>query len=619
MPVLDTWRGEQKPQGVRAFLGWAGLTVTDESLDVLDLLRGYMQRAAAESCGQCFPCRSGLKKMAAILERLCTGEQHPNDISSLTELATLVYNSARCDLGQTAPQPLLDVLNTAPHLLTAKVTAQSNYVSVVTAPCISACPSHVNVPDYIEKIRLGQFDKALQTVMDNCVMPGTIGRVCVRPCEAACKRGVVDAPLAIRHLKRFIADEDVKKHPYIKPKKHPIGRRKVAVAGAGPAGLSCAYYLAQHNYDVTIFEMQEGPGGMARYGIPDYRLPPPVLAREVDIITATGCTVKYGIGIGQDVTLPELEQQGFEAVFLGAGAPKPAKMYCEGEDNGHEGYITGIQYLAEAARGQQTVFGKTAVVIGGGNVAMDCVRTALRQGFTNVQLLYRRTLHEMPADHQEIHDAQEEGVIFNYLMAPTKIVAKNNKVTGIICQKMQLCEPDASGRCRPMPIEGEEVEFACDVIIPAIGQKAVMDIVLKNATQGLTQTNTLEADSITGQVSGRKKVFGGGDCVTGPDTLIAALAAGKRAAQHIDEYLQGKPVAATYTEKLQNVISSIGVVDAAEPIPFKGFTHTMPVKTLPPAQRILGVMEVEEGATTPEAIQEATRCLRCFRLALAVF
>ena len=619
MPRLDTWRGAKKPEGTRAFMGWDGVVVADDSVDVLDMLRAYMERAAGESCGQCFPCRHGLSRIVAILDRLCSGEAPDGYRERLLELATLVSSSARCDIGQTTPRPLLDILESAPHLLAPVSTSKKRYASIVTAPCMSACPSHVNIPDYLEKIRFRQYGAALETVRTDCSLPGTIGRVCVRPCEQSCKRGRVDAPLAIRHLKRFLADEEVKHSPHPIPKKPRMGNRKVAVVGAGPAGLSCAYYLARRGVLVAIFEILEAPGGMAKFGIPPYRLPTQVLAREVEHILAEGCTIHYGVGIGRDVSLHELEAQGFEAVFIATGAPESSRMRCEGEDEGYTGFMPGIAYLGEVARGNRPVSGERVVVIGGGNVAMDCVRTAKRQGFEDVHLLYRRTQREMPADRQEIEEAKEEGVVFNFLVAPVKILAEDGKVTGLLCQKMELGEPDDSGRRRPVPMENGAFVLPCDVIIPAIGQTVAVDFVMRGVEGKLTRWGTLEADPLTGQASGLDRIFGGGDCVTGPDTLIAAIAAGKRSATHIWNHLNGIPAVVSDSERLTHIVRAIGAWNETEPKAFKGYSQQLAARAMHPDERIRGFAEVEFGASDTEAATEAARCLRCYRLAMASF
>jgi len=624
MSLIDTWK-EKSPLGpVRALMGWGGLVVHDDSVDVLDMLRAYMEKAAEESCGQCFPCRMGLKKIAARLADLCQGISQPDDVQYLSSLAQSVAASARCDIGQTSPQPLLDVIEHAPDLLKARKVKAGKYASLVTAPCVNACPGHVDIPRYIEKIRLRQFDAGFETVMQRCPMPGSIGRVCERPCETACKRGLNGSPVAIRHLKRFLFDKNIQnkksstalhedvKIPTISQK------QKIAVIGAGPAGLSCAYHLLQHGFSVTIFERQEYAGGMAKYGIPDYRLPPAVLEEEVQYIQSLGCEIRYGVDVGADITLPELEKQGYEVIFIGTGAPETTGMQVDGEETCHTSYISGIHYLSETTKGRQVISGKSLVVVGGGNVAMDCVRTALRHGFTDVQIVYRRTEQEMPADKAEIHEAKLEGVNFTFLAAPIKLLTENGCVSGIVCQKMCLGEPDASGRCRPVPIEGETFEILCDVVIHAIGQKTAVDLVLTGLDGGLSKWNTLDAHDITGKVHDFVHVFGGGDCVTGPSTLIKALAAGRRAALHIVAQLQKLENPAeehlaefAWTEKK---LVPANIVQDCEPCPPKDYTETMPIHTLDVDDRLQGFAEVEKGSADWEAQREASRCLRCFRI-----
>lgn len=617
MPVIDTWRGKKAFEAARAFMGWGGLIVNDDGIDVLDMLRAYMETAAGESCGQCFPCRSGLKRLAARLAALCDGVSRPDDLDYLAGLAQLVHSSARCDIGQTAPRPLLDILETAPHLLKARKTVPGAYAGIVTAPCINACPGHVNVPAYIEKIRFRRFEEGLACVMDNCPMPGAIGRVCERPCEAACKRGLAGEPVSIRHLKRFLFDKDAQAGKSAGRRPPPEGAKKVAVIGAGPAGLSCAFYLSRLGFSVVVLERCAFSGGMARYGIPDYRLPPSVLGREVDIAQSAGFSIKNNVAAGSDVTLRELKEQGYEAVFIGVGAPDAPGMQCEGENECVTGYVSGIHYLGEAAEGRQAISGKRVVVVGGGNVAMDCVRTALRHGFEDVRILYRRTEQEMPADKGEREEAKKEGVAFNFLAAPMRILHENGRVTGLVCQKMQLGAPDASGRRSPVPCEGETFVLPCDVIIHAIGQKVALDSILRGFEGGRSKWGTLAADSLTGKVQALPGIYGGGDCVTGPKTLIAALAAGKRAAEHIAAQLNGFDEGPTESEKLEHMLMRMDICDPNEQAPLPDDTEVMPVHTMPLSERLKGFDEVELKSEEWEAVREASRCLRCYRVAMA--
>lgn len=638
MALLDTWRGAPYGGQAKAVMSWSGLTIFDNTVDVLDMLRAYAERAYQESCGQCVPCRSGLKMIAERLQTMCKGVSVSDDLSFLASTARLIMMSARCDIGKTSSRALLDVIEKAPHFLKAHVCSHGDYTSLVTAPCISACPAHVNIPDYIEKIRLRQFEQAFDCVMDRCPMPSTIGRVCEHPCEAACTRKQNGAPLAIRHLKRFLADQEAIKSRAINAQSTALNnpntlnsQHKVAIIGAGPAGLSCAYYLLLQGISVTIFEKEIHGGGMAKFGIPDYRLPVDVLAHEVERVQKLGGVIHYGVNVGKDCTIADLQAQGFKAIFIGSGAPNAPVMPIEGDDaNGGQitNYVSGIEYLHEAAQGKQTVHGTSLAVVGGGNVAMDCVRTALRQGFKEVHILYRRTEAEMPADPMEIHEAKLEGVTFNFLVAPEKLLSENGQVTGIVCQKMQLGAPDASGRRRPEAIEGEKFTLHCDVVMHAIGQKVAVNEVLAGfedesaMSEALTDWKSLKAHPLTGQVPSAPFLFGGGDCVTGPRTLIAALAAGKRTAQHITQYLQGlnngQIQEATALELMEDALMKkpmlMPVVHKAELAMPSENAQRMPVHALHVSERLQGFSEVEHGSSEAEAVAEAERCLRCYRI-----
>lgn len=630
MSILDTWIGEKVSVEHRAIMGFGGVTIQDSSVDVLDMIRSFMDKAALESCGQCFPCRNGLKGIAKRLNLLCEGESSEDDVAYLEKTAHFVMASARCDIGQTSPQALIDIIKNAPHLLKARKVNKGTYTSLVTAPCINACPGHVDIPTYIEKIRYRQFEEGMACVMNKCAMPGTIGRVCERPCEKACKRGQNDSPLAIRHLKRFLFDyshvhgySEVERVQLENEKVKTQGvnvKQKVAVIGAGPAGLSCAYYLARRGFFVTIFEKLEASGGMAKYGIPDYRLPAHILEEEVARVQALGVEIRYGIDIGKDLSIQELELQGFEATFIATGAPLAPGMRCEGENDCTHGFISGIEYLREATKGNKIISGKRVVVVGGGNVAMDCVRTALRHGFNDVQIVYRRTEQEMPADKMEIHEAKLEGVHFNFLVAPEKILQENGHVRGLSCQKMKLGEADASGRCAPIPIEGEKLVIDCDVIIHAIGQKVMVDYIVESLADeektGLDKYNNLNACDLTGKVHDFKNIFGGGDCVTGPKTLIAALAAGERAAAHIAHQLEGKYTIISEREKLEKALKDISLIAHTETPPPADNIQTMPIHMLDVEERLEGFKEVEKGSSDVEACKEASRCLRCLRIVM---
>ncbi len=610
-----------KGQPLKAFMGWDGLFVHDPGVNLVDMIRAYMQKARLESCGQCFPCRLGTEDMSAILEDICAGKGTPTDLDRLERLGRLVMETARCDIGQTTPRPLLDLLHYRRQdflqIIEEKIpVAKGQYIAKVTAPCINACPSHVNIPDYVEKIRDGRWDQALASVRNDCCLPGVIGRVCVRPCEFNCRRQHVDSGIAIRALKRFAADAELAsgEEPSLLP--GPTKDQKVAVIGAGPAGLACAYYLGLRGYTSTIFEVMNEPGGMTAVGIPDYRLPRDILRHEANQVKKLGCDIRYGVNVGVDIKLEDLRVQGYSAIFVGVGAPEASKMRCAGEDEGYRGFMTGVEFLHRIADGERPLEGKKILVIGGGNVAMDCVRSALRSGFTDVNLIYRRTRAEMPADPVEIMEAEEEGVQFHFLVAPLKIVAENGKVTGLECHRMELGEPDASGRRRPVVIEGSNFIIESDAIVPAIGQVCVVDRVLPPEEVEISRWKTLPADVIT-KTTNQPYIFAGGDCVTGPATLIAALADGKNAARFIDQFLTTGQTIPEDTDYLEKLVGQMGVFCSKEKMPYKDSEKKLHPPVIEPEERIKSFVEAEGKVNAASARKEAARCLRCYRIAMA--
>jgi len=606
---------------IRALMGWDGLIINDETVDIVDMAREFAARFRAESCGQCFPCRMGSEEIAAILERICDGQGVDADIVRLEDLAEYVHESARCDIGITSPLPILDALRNYCNKFIDVVKGKrpvprGEYEVQITAPCMSGCPDRVDIPGYIEKIRMDKPDEAIAVVRETCCMPGTIGRVCVRECEFRCKRGSIDEPLAIKHLKRFAADRDVAagNAPDAVP---PARDKKVAIIGAGPAGLSCAYYLGLQGYRSTIFEALPEPGGMAAVGIPDYRLPREVLRAEVARVEAVGTEIRYNVKVGVDVTVGDiLGKDGYSALFVGAGAPNSSSLGCEGEDAGYKGYLPGVDFLRRVALGERPISGNKILVIGGGNVAMDCVRTAKRLGFSEVHLLYRRTEKEMPADHVEIAESKEEGVVFHTLVAPVRVLAEDGKVTGLECVKMSLGMPDASGRRKPVPADGSNFVMECDAIVPAIGQQCEVDTFAPEGVK-VNRTRTLVTNPITMHTSA-PNIFGGGDCVTGPATLVAALAAGRRAARSIMQYLETGDCAPEGADWLDSAVSALSKPGHSDNAPLSVLTHRIHPPVADPKTRTADFSEVEGCLSPAQARREAGRCLRCYRIALAL-
>lgn len=464
------------------------------------------------------------------------------------------------------------------------------------APCVIACPAHIHVQGYVQLIRVGKYKEAIELIYRNLPLPGVLGRVCPHPCEKACRRAEVDEPVSICKLKRFAADQvdyASLKVPEITPREE-----KVAIIGSGPAGLSAAYYLALNGFRVTIFEAAPVLGGWLRVGIPEYRLPRDVLEKEIQHILNLGVETKTNSALGRDFSLNDLKAQGYKAIFLGVGCQKGSRMAISGEEL--PGVIQGVDFLRNVALGNKINSIQHGVVIGGGNVAIDAARTLIRLG-AQATILYRRSRAEMPAYHEEVQAALEEGVNIQFLAAPVEVLG-NGKVTGIKCIKMELGPPDQSGRRRPVPVAGSEFVVNCDTVIPAIGQ--VVDPDFWDGTPELPRSrwNTIEVDPVT-FATPLEGVFAGGDANTGPATVVEAVAAGRQAAESITRYLSGEDMAAGRPEKFPED-------PRYTPIPELKAEPRAHNPEIPVSQR-KGFAEVEQAFSESEAVREASRCLNC--------
>jgi heterodisulfide reductase subunit A-like polyferredoxin len=470
-----------------------------------------------------------------------------------------------------------------------------------TAPCKAACPTHISVQGYVALIAEGKFKEALKLIKQENPFPAVCGRVCTHPCETACKRAEVDDPVSIMYLKRFVADldlnDDTKYLPEIKEKKD----KNVAIIGGGPAGLTAAYYLAIEGYTVTVFEAQPIAGGWLTIGIPEYRLPKAIINAEIKTIEELGVEIRLNTKVGVDVAFEDIRKD-YDAVFVGVGTHISSKLDVPGEDL--DGVVHGIDFLKRVNLGEKVFLGERVAVVGGGNVAMDAVRTALRTGSKEAFILYRRTRAEMPAADEEIEEALAEGIKMEFLAAPARIIGDSGKVTGIECIRMELGEPDASGRRRPVPVEGSEFVLDVDAVIPAIGQAADLSFIPEGTGISINKWNTFDVDDVTFATS-VEGIFAGGDDVTGPATIIEAIAAGKEAARSIDRYLKGEDIAAgrarDWTKDLADKADVSGVAKSERP-------H---LAELDPEERITHFDEVILGYSEDEAVNEARRCLSC--------
>lgn len=410
-----------------------------------------------------------------------------------------------------------------------------------TSPCKIACPAHISVQGYIALIAAGKYKESLDLIREENPFPAVCGRVCTHPCETECTRGQLDEPISICQLKRFVADEVMLSGNDTPPKPMESRNKKVAIVGSGPAGLSAAYYLALWGYQPTVFEALPVAGGMLAVGIPSYRLDKEALNAEIDFIKSVGVEVRTNTPIGDSLTLKDLTAQGYEASFIAIGAHRNNPMGVEGEDL--KGVAPAVEFLRDVNLNRSVRIGERVAVIGGGNVAMDAARTALRLGAREVSIVYRRSRQEMPAAGEEIEEAEEEGVVLRYLAAPVRIIGKGGKVTALECVKMELAEPDESGRRRPVPIKGSEFTLSVDMVVPAIGQSPDLSFLGSDVQIGTGKGSTIKIDEVTFETN-IPGVFAGGDAVLGPATVIQAIAAGKEAAVSIDRHLRGEDLRA---------------------------------------------------------------------------
>ena len=483
------------------------------------------------------------------------------------------------------------------------------------APCQQTCPAEINIPQYISQIRKGDYEGAVRTIRERNPLLLTCGRVCPHPCEDYCRRGIEDEPVSINQLKRFVADYERTTGKRIPILCAPDTNRKVAVIGGGPAGLTTAYFLRRLGHSVTILDMMPKMGGMVRYGIPEYRLPKEVLQWEIDGMLNMGIEARLNVKLGKDFTIDSLVAEGFEAIFLGIGAWKDYNLGVEGEDL--KGCYTGIDFLTRFARHQQgdgpdeIPIGRKCVVIGGGNTAIDCVRTLVRLGAEEVSIVYRRTRKEMPANEVEIIAAEHEGVKFHFLAAPVRLVGDDQgNVRQLEYLRMELGEPDASGRRRPVPVEGSETRLDADMIVTAIGQGPDVGFAKDGKTDlQITKWSTIDNDPEIMQAN-IPYIFTAGDAATGASLVVEAIGGGRRAARSIHRYLMG--------EAIEPVPNSLRKKHIPESL-FKQVqgiekTPRTPMPEMPVAQRIKCFDEADLVIAEKDALYESERCLNCCRI-----
>ncbi|MBM3304578.1 MAG: NADH-quinone oxidoreductase subunit NuoF [Candidatus Aminicenantes bacterium] len=593
-----------------SIMGSGGMIVMDEKTCMVDLAKYFLNFLRDESCGKCVSCREGTQRMHEILKNVTDGRAALEDIAVLEDLAAAVKDASMCGLGQTAANPVLSTLKYfrseyEKHVIEKRCPAMV-CKEIVSAPCQYVCPLGQEAATYISLVARRQFEEAFRIIRKDNPLPSVCGRVCSRACESACRAGEIGEPIAIRALKRSVMDW-AKAKGMDKPEKFPVTKEdKVAIVGAGPAGLAAAYELVRKGYPTRIFESLPVAGGMLRVTIPDHRLPKDILEDDLQYLIDCGVNIKTNMTMGKDFSLDDLYHQGYKAVFLATGAHKPIEIGVPGEEA--EGVLQALEYLKDHHLGIPVPLGAKVAVVGGGNSAIDAARVAFRdKRVKEVTVLYRRTKDEMPAYAEEVEAALEEGIKIRFLTAPTRVRTSDGRVVGIECLEMKLGDKDESGRRKPVPVPGSEFQVPADTLILAISERAYTPYL--RDSDGLTLSDkwgTIIVDPAT-LATTRPGVFAGGDVVTGPSSVVDAIAAGKLAARSIENYLEGRILPRTH--ELTRPSMYVEPVKLSDDEVQNAKRAKMP--HLPVSKRKSGHEEIELGFPKDVAVKEARRCLRC--------
>lgn len=548
-------------------------------------------------------------EISGLLSDISQGLAEEDHLTEIMKRADFLVSTGDTPECRTAGQKIISDIEENLEIFLGHIrthTCPSGACPMLTpAPCQMACPAGIDIPSYITLAGQGRYEEAIDVIRKDNPFPWVCGLVCTHPCEFMCVRARMDSPVAIMDLKGLAAEKAMAARQYKNPEPKPDNGHKICIVGAGPGGLTAAYYLALKGYRVTVIESLPVSGGMMMVGIPRYRLPREVIDREVAMISDLGVEFRFNTRLGKDITLEELDREGFEIYLLAIGAHGSYKLMIPGEDDFPQ-VIPAVDFLRRVALGDHRPPGRRVAVIGGGNVAIDAARTSLRLGSEEVTILYRRTHDQMPAHHEEVVEAEEEGIQFSFLTIPKEIRGENSRVTGIVCMRAELSEPDASGRRRPVPVAGSDYEMAVDTVIPAIGQEVESQGLERFENMRWTRRNTIQTNTISMETH-QERVFAVGDAVTGPATVVEAIAGGKKAARAIHLHFEGFPqpkFPPAPTRRRRMEFSRV-------PASLKADLKRVQMPVLGDERRRITFQQVRLGLDDVSARNEARRCLRC--------
>ncbi len=621
----------------KAFIGWDGFALFDENVDVVKLAAKYaaQYQEYSEACGRCAPGRWGGRILYDLLDKIARGEGEISDLEHLKEVSSTMIETSKCEIGRTVPVPLLQLMDyfednflelinekkTSPHYDNKDIS----YIAKITAPCMDACPAHVDIPAYIEGVRDLRFDDSLKATKKTMPLAHTCGRVCPHPCEDECRRANLDEPISIMELKRIGADYETDHgllHLYPTEPKPKVGK-KVGIIGAGPAGLTAAFYLSLEGVDCDVYDELPVLGGEVAVGVPEYRMPYDKYYKDIEAVKSLGVNFILNTRVTADM-LREFEKK-YDAILIATGTRISKKVRAKNERPEIKGYWPAIPFLDQInlyvkwGIGEPVdLTGKTVVCVGGGFTSMDVVRCAVRANAKKVIMLYRRDEKTIirNTSYEEYHEAVEEGVEFIFHSAIEEIIDENDVLKKLKVNRFELVPDPNGGRPQLVKIEGADFEIECDYLIPAVSQDADLSLIPEEWEIERTSWRTIKTDGKT-YMSSRKGIFAAGDCEYGPMTIVNAVGQAKRAASVISRYVQTGEISLTDEEIMEDHLRALKVYDKKEKI--KGWMPGLPrevSKKLSVEERIDNNKEVNLGFTKPQAIREAERCMRCYYIAM---